>query len=102
MWKMDLVEFVKVKAVLAKQFHIQPSELEMMPFWEYEIFLKHLNELVKDENEQQKSQMDKYHVDEYMEMARPGNMRKMMSTPQMPGMNMGKMPSIGSNFPKLG
>ena len=86
-WRMDLVEYIKIKAALAKQFHIQPSELENMPFWEYEIFIKQINALVKDENDQQKAQMDKYHVDEYMDMARPKNMQKMMSgmQPKTPG-----------------
>ena len=104
---MDLVEYIKIKAALAKQFHIQPSELENMPFWEYEIFIKQINALVKDENDQQKAQMDNYHVDEYMDMARPKNMQKMMSgmQPQTPNMNgfgagISKMPSLGSNFMK--
>ena len=45
--------------------------------------------LVKDENDRQKSEMDKYHVGEYMNMARPGNINKMMSNaqPKMPNMN---------------
>lgn len=90
MFRINLVEHIKMKAALAKQFHIQPSEIDKMPYWEYEIFIKQINDLVKDENDKQKSEMDKYHVSEYMNMARPGNINKMMSNaqPKMPNMNM--------------
>lgn len=86
-----------MKALLAKQFHIQPSEMDILPAWEYELFIKQLNDIVKEENDKQKSEMKKYHVNEYMDMARPGNMNKMMSniTPKMnaPGFNPGNIKS---------
>jgi hypothetical protein len=44
------VSFVKVKATLAKQFHIQPSEIDQMPMWEYEFFVDHIQEMIKEEN----------------------------------------------------
>lgn len=96
MFKINLIEHVKIKATLAKEFHIQPSEIDKMPYWEYEIFIKHINELVKDENDKQKGEMDKYHVNEYMNMTRPGNLNKMMenSTPKMP-----KMPDMNIKIP---
>lgn len=69
-----------------------------MPMWEYELFVMQLNNIVKDENDQQKQEMDKYHVQEYMDMARPGNMQKMMQGPKMPAAP--KMPSYNINVPK--
>ena len=89
LFKINLVELIKIKVALAKQFHIQPSEIDKMQHWEYEIFIRQLNDLVKDENDRQKSEMDKYHVGEYMNMARPGNINKMMSNaqPKIPNMN---------------
>ena len=57
--------------------------------WEYEIFIKELNEQVKEENKKQESEMDKYHVSDYQKMANPRNMQKMMQ-PKMPS-----MPSMG-------
>lgn len=98
LWKIDLVGYIKMKAVLSKVFRLQPSEIDIMPFWEYELFVNHLNELVKEENDQQKAEMDKYHVNEYMNMARPGNMQKMMSSAQPKTPNMGNMsmPNMGN------
>lgn len=90
--KTDLVELIKMKAALAKAFHIQPSEVDKMPMWEYEIFVMKLNELVQEENDKQKKEMAKHHVDEYMDMARPGNMKKMMSNPQQ------QMPKVANTY----
>jgi hypothetical protein len=90
--RIDLVELIKMKAALAKAFHIQPSEIDKMPMWEYEIFVMKLNELVQEENDKQKKEMAKHHVDEYMDMARPGNMKKMMSNPQQ------QMPKVANTY----
>lgn len=66
-----------------------------MPYWEYELFIKYLNDAAQEENDRQQAEMDKYHVGEYMNMARPGNISKMTQAamPKMPNMNMGKMPT---------
>lgn len=98
LFRINLVENIKIKASLAKQFHIQPSELDKMCYWEYELFIRCLNDMVKDENDHQKAEMDKYHINEYMNMARPGNISKMTSnlTPKMP-----TMPNINVGTPKI-
>ena len=64
-------------------------------FWEYELFIKHLNDATQEENDKQQAEMDKYHINEYMNMTRPGNLGKMTQSvmPKMPDMNMGKMPT---------
>lgn len=67
-----------------------------MPYWEYELFVKQLNDAAQEENDKQQAEMDKYHVGEYMNMARPGNISKMTqnAVPKMPDMGgIGKMPS---------
>lgn len=97
LFRINLVENIKIKAALAKQFHIQPSELDKMYFWEYELFIMQINDLVKSENDQQKAEMDKYHVGEYMNMANPQNMQKMMNR----GVNMPKMPDMDMSSVKI-
>lgn len=94
LFKLNLVELIKMKAILGKQFHIQPSEIDKMMYWEYEIYCRHLNELVENENNQQKGEMSKYHVDEFMNRSNPNNMK-------MPGMGMQnmKMPNMNINMP---
>lgn len=79
--KTDILNMIKVKASLSKSFHIQPSEIDMMPMWEFELYIKALNELVEEENDKQKKEMGKYKVNEYMNMTRPGNLQKMTQGP---------------------
>ncbi len=63
-----------------------------MPMWEYEEFMKELNEIVKKENKEQQSEMDKYHVGELSKMTDPKRLHQ-MTNPKMPEV---KMPSMGS------
>ena len=86
LFKIDIINLIKTKASLAKNFHIQPSEIDRMPMWEYEIFMKTLNSVVDEENKKQQSEIDKYDINSYKKMANPSNMNKMMN-PQMPKMN---------------
>ena len=66
-----------------------------MPMWEYEMFMKTLNEVVDEENKNQKKEMDKYDINSYKKMTNPSNMNKMMN-PKMPS-----MPNMNINIPKL-
>lgn len=82
------MSLIKLKANLSKTFHIAPSEVDMMPAWEFELYIKTLNELVEEENEGNQKEMDKYHVNEYMNMAKPKNIQKMTQTPDFSKFNM--------------
>lgn len=79
--KIDIMSLVKIKANLSKSFHIAPSEVDSMPMWEFELYIKTLNELVEEENEGNQKEMDKYHVKDYMNMAKPKNIQKMTQPP---------------------
>lgn len=90
---MDVMELIKVKVSLSKNFHIPPSEIDIMPMWEYELYLKYLNEAVKDDNDAQKAEMDKYNIGDVMKASNPKNISKMMNQtqpkyPSMPNMKM--------------
>jgi hypothetical protein len=91
LWKIDIMNFVKTKATLSKEFRIQPTEVDKMPMWEYELFLQHLNNLVKDDNENQQNEMKKYNIDDYKKIADPSRMSK-MTQPKMPNYSIPKMP----------
>ena len=95
LFRINIVEHVKLKASLTKQFHIPPQSFDEMPYWEYEIYLKLLNDLVKEENDAQKNEMNKYHLSEYSKMTNPSNMKKMMNPKMSP------MPGIGSGSFKM-
>lgn len=96
LFKIDIINFIKVKAILSKEFHIQPSELENMPAWEFELFIKEVNAIVKEENDRNKQEMEKAGVKDAQKMANPNNIKKMQqaSTPKMPTMS---MPNITVN-----
>ena len=85
-----------MKATLAKNFHIPPSEIDIMPYWEYEFFILSLNDQVKEENERQQSEMDKYGIKDAMKNTNPKNMQKMASglMPKTPDFGSMSMPSM--------
>ena len=63
------MNFIKIKSILAKEFHIQPSELDKMPAWEYELFIKEINKSVQEENERNQKEMDKAGYDKIQKMS---------------------------------
>ena len=89
LFKIDIINYIKVKSILAKEFHIQPSEIDKMPAWEYELFMQEINALIKEENERNQKEMDK---SGYNKMNDPNYMKKMANS-QMP-----KMPKMNSSF----
>ena len=96
LFKIDIQNYIKLKAILAKEFHIQPTEVDAMPAWEYELFMKELNDIVKEENEKQKHEMDKAGIKDAKKMSDPNNIRRMQQSavpkmPSMPSINMGSM-----------
>ena len=92
LFQIDIVGLISNKVQLAKNFHIQPSEIDKMCMWEYELFMKELNNVVKKENKEQKAEMDKYDVKGMQKMSNPNNMSRMM--PKMPDMGSIKIPKI--------
>lgn len=77
LWSINILEHIKVKASLAKQFHIQPSEIDKMYYWEYEYFIKYINDMVKEENEAQQKQLDQQQVNKYSKLADPKRIEKL-------------------------
>jgi hypothetical protein len=73
--------------------HLQPSELDLLPFYEYEYTLELYNDLLKDRNkkEQQQTQdtTDKYNV-EGLKAQASRNMGQ-YKTPKMPSIKMPKL-----------
>jgi hypothetical protein len=58
--------------------------LDSLPFWEYELWLEELNQVVKEANEDQKASMTKSQQEQ-----------------KVPKMTMPKMPNININMPKI-
>lgn len=101
LFTIDLHNFIYIKAILAKEFHIQPSELERMPAWEYELFMEELNKAIKEDNKRNKEEEDKYNVNDMRKMAERRNIDRMSNDaykniPKMPG-----IPSTSGQLPRL-
>ena len=88
LFRINVINLIQIKSSLAKNFHIQPSEIDRMPMWEYELFIEELNKQVKEENNQQQAEMDKYHMNDYMKASNPKNLPK-MTQPKLPNYNNG-------------
>lgn len=87
LFSINLIQLIKNKAALAKNFNIQPSEIDRMQYWEYEFFLDEVNNIIKAENEQQEKQAGDYNVNSMMR-----GINKNM--PKMPNTNFYKTPSM--------
>ena len=96
LFRIDLINYIKVKSILAKEFHIQPSEIDRMPAWEYELFMKEINQAVKEENERNQKEMDKAGIDKAQKMSDPKHINKMQKqyTPKMDNFKMPSMPRL--------
>lgn len=51
---------VRNKVNLAKNFNIQPSEIDKMDVWEYELFVEEVNNYIKEESKEREKQEQKY------------------------------------------
>lgn len=84
MWQVNIENLVKSKLFICRDYHVQPSEIDRLPFFEFEIMcgeIKEMAEKQQEDNEKQREQM-------------PGmpNVNKMMS-------NIGR--NVTSSMPKM-
>jgi hypothetical protein len=72
---------------------LQPSELDFLPFYEYEYTLQYYNELLQERKEGEekntKEQSDKYNI-----KGMQNSMSKGLPSTKMPSFSMPKMPSF--------
>lgn len=96
MYKIDLANLVKNKLYICKEYHIQPSEIDRMYFYDYETMMFEIKNIqIEQEKENEKQQK------QYDDMHKNMNASSMMSQ----AMNSVKMPSISMpsfSMPKLG
>lgn len=53
LFKVNIENLVQNKAQLAYSCHTQPSEIDRMPYWEYELYMKSISKIIEDENKRQ-------------------------------------------------
>lgn len=87
---------VQNKARLAYSCRTQPSEVDRMPYWEYEEYLKSMQDIIEEENKRQEEaekgkSSRQYNPNSYQRQAQR-SMPKMPSAPRMPSFN--KIPRL--------
>ena len=92
MFQINLLNLIKNKVALAKNFNIAPSEIDRMYYWEYEYLLDEVNNHIKEENERQEKENGKYGDMSPRSMMR--NASSMM--PKSSGFSAPKIPSMPS------
>lgn len=92
----NLRNLTKNKLFICKEYHIQPSEIDRMQFWEYEWYTDEIKEISKEQEKQQKQQ-EKEHAALTSNMNPSSMMRSAQAS--MPNMSAPKMPTI--NMPKF-
>jgi hypothetical protein len=77
-----------------EKLHVQPTELDMLPYYEFEYTLEIYNDIIKERNDEEKKQNqdaeDKYNIAGMQKNAT--NMNKNMSSYKQPSMPKISMP----------
>ena len=105
MFQISLENFFKTKTYLLYHLRLQPSEVEQLPYYEFEYIVRNLIDILKEKQEAEEKEMngdENSQMSKMMDNAKgnlPSSVRGAMNggTPSMPSM---KMPSI-SNFPGI-
>ncbi len=97
LFQISLLNFYKIRILLLEKLHLQPSELDSLPYYEYEYTVELYNEMLKERKEgddkKQKTQEDKYNI-KGMQQQATQSMPKMPSTSSSPGsFKMPKLPT---------
>lgn len=71
---------VRNKLYICKEYHIQPSEIDVLPFYEYEYILEDIETMQKEQEKEQENQKEMFN--------------DMQSNYKMPSMNNFNMPKI--------
>ena len=56
MFSINIENLSKTKLYICKDYHIQPSEIMKLPYYEYEYILENIHEIEKKEEEKQKQE----------------------------------------------
>jgi len=82
---------VKNKLYICREYHIQPSEIDRLPYYEYEWMLEEINLIQKEQEKQNEAQQKEY--DSMRSSMNPNSMMKNASS-SMPNMSNMKMPQM--------
>ena len=78
--RVNLKNLAKSKLYICKDWHIQPSEIDKLPYYEYEWMIEYINEDYKEQEKRSKEEQKQY---DSMKKGMP-NMNNMMKGYQQP------------------
>ncbi len=56
LYQVDIRNLVRNKLNICKEYHIQPSEIDRLQYYEYEYMLEEINKDIKEQEKRQKEQ----------------------------------------------
>lgn len=86
MWRIDIRSLVRNELFIARDYHIQPSEIRRKPYYEYEMMLDEMMEIHKEqEKEEEKRQKEQDSMSaKYNPSSMMRNIQSSMPKIQMP------------------
>lgn len=90
MYKINTGNLAQNKILICKEWNIQPSEIDRMPFYEYEMMREQISTIQKEQEKRQKEEEKKYSG--MKQNMNPASM--MNSMRNMPGMKMPSLPRV--------
>lgn len=96
MYRINTASLVRNKLFICKEWHIQPSEIDRLPYYDYELICEEIN-IVQKEQEKKQQEQEK----QYSGMQSSMNPNRMMNSMRnsMPGMKMPSLPTV--SMPKI-
>lgn len=91
MYRIDLENLVRNKLYICKEYHIQPSEIDRMMYFDYETMLEEIKQIQTNQEKENEKQQEQY--DKMQSGMNPASMMRNMQMPkmQMPSFSMPKI-----------
>lgn len=91
MYRIDLENLVRNKLYICKEYHIQPSEIDRMMYFDYETMLEEIKQIQTNQEKENEKQQEQY--DKMQSSMNPASMMRNMQMPkmQMPSFSMPKI-----------
>lgn len=96
MFQISIRSFLKVKAYIYHHLRIQPSEVEALPFYEYEYLVEDLKQMLEDRRREDAGQSGEASVSKAMADA-----KRHMPNMSAPKVQAPKFPSLPSGLGRL-
>lgn len=82
-WQINLKSLVQSKLVIAREYHIQPSEIDALPYFEFEAYKDEISATAKKEKEEQEKREKEYSSSKFK--------TPKVQTPKMPKVSIPKL-----------